>query len=98
MINHAAAVGDAIATCVAHQYSIVKELFLKNSGVSIQESEFFCIPTTDFWLLYSSFLGLVGLGRIELPTSPLSGVRSSQLSYRPKSNLVELVGIEPATS
>jgi hypothetical protein len=28
---------------------------------------------------------LVGLGRIELPTSPLSGVRSSQLSYRPKS-------------
>jgi hypothetical protein len=46
---------------------------------------------------------LVGLGRIELPTSPLSGVRSSQLSYRPKSpetpgKLVELVGIEPATS
>jgi hypothetical protein len=25
----------------------------------------------------------VGLGRVELPTSPLSGVRSSQLSYRP---------------
>src|SRR5258708_7662341 len=24
---------------------------------------------------------MVGLGRIELPTSPLSGVRSSQLSY-----------------
>ena len=45
---------------------------------------------------------MVGLGRIELPTSPLSGVRSSQLSYRPGlsnlSNLVELVGIEPATS
>ena len=41
---------------------------------------------------------LVGLGRIELPTSPLSGVRSSQLSYRPKSTVVELVGIEPATS
>ena len=30
---------------------------------------------------------LVGLGRIELPTSPLSGVRSSQLSYRPKLHL-----------
>ena len=29
---------------------------------------------------------LVGLGRVELPTSPLSGVRSSQLSYRPASN------------
>jgi hypothetical protein len=28
-------------------------------------------------------LGLVGLGRVELPTSPLSGVRSNQLSYRP---------------
>ena len=26
---------------------------------------------------------LVGLGRFELPTSPLSGVRSNQLSYRP---------------
>jgi hypothetical protein len=25
----------------------------------------------------------VGLGRLELPTSPLSGVRSSHLSYRP---------------
>ena len=28
--------------------------------------------------------GLVGLGRFELPTSPLSGVRSNQLSYRPE--------------
>ena len=27
---------------------------------------------------------MVGLGRFELPTSPLSGVRSNQLSYRPK--------------
>ncbi len=26
---------------------------------------------------------LVGLGRVELPTSPLSGVRSNLLSYRP---------------
>ena len=25
----------------------------------------------------------MGLGRFELPTSPLSGVRSNQLSYRP---------------
>jgi hypothetical protein len=52
--------------------------------------------TADFSVL------LVGLGRIELPTSPLSGVRSSQLSYRPvvsfNANVVELVGIEPATS
>ena len=28
---------------------------------------------------------MVGLGRLELPTSRLSGVRSNQLSYRPKS-------------
>ena len=27
---------------------------------------------------------MVGLGRVELPTSRLSGVRSNQLSYRPK--------------
>ena len=27
---------------------------------------------------------LVGLGRLERPTSPLSGVRSNHLSYRPK--------------
>jgi hypothetical protein len=27
---------------------------------------------------------VVGLGRLELPTSRLSGVRSSHLSYRPK--------------
>jgi hypothetical protein len=28
---------------------------------------------------------MVGLGRFELPTSRLSGVRSNQLSYRPSS-------------
>ncbi len=46
---------------------------------------------------------LVGLGRVELPTSPLSGVRSSHLSYRPQNStsvgaLVELIGVEPTTS
>jgi hypothetical protein len=30
-----------------------------------------------------SEIPMVGLGRFELPTSPLSGVRSNQLSYRP---------------
>ena len=29
---------------------------------------------------------MVGLGGFEPPTSPLSGVRSNQLSYRPQSN------------
>ena len=32
---------------------------------------------------YLQLLEVVGLGRFELPTSPLSGVRSNQLSYRP---------------
>jgi hypothetical protein len=34
-------------------------------------------------LSYSPEVKMVGLGRVELPTSPLSGVRSNQLSYRP---------------
>ena len=33
--------------------------------------------------LWPHFKTLVGLGRLELPTSPLSGVRSNHLSYRP---------------
>ena len=35
----------------------------------------------------SFYKKLVGLGRFELPTSPLSGVRSNQLSYRPNIGL-----------
>ena len=35
---------------------------------------------------------VVGLGRFELPTSPLSGVRSNQLSYRPATNRPEKSG------
>jgi hypothetical protein len=34
-------------------------------------------------LSYSPDLILVGLGGLEPPTSPLSGVRSNHLSYRP---------------
>ena len=34
-------------------------------------------------ILTQYYGNLVGLGRLELPTSPLSGVRSNQLSYRP---------------
>ena len=32
---------------------------------------------------FSDYARLVGLGRVELPTSRLSGVRSNHLSYRP---------------
>src|ERR1700739_2560702 len=35
------------------------------------------------FVFYPGSLFMVGLGRVELPTSPLSGVRSNQLSYRP---------------
>ena len=38
-------------------------------------------------LSYGPATGLVGLGGFEPPTSPLSGVRSNQLSYRPKRGL-----------
>jgi hypothetical protein len=33
---------------------------------------------------------MVGLGRFELPTSRLSGVRSNQLSYRPAGRIVSI--------
>ena len=36
---------------------------------------------------------MVGLGRVELPTSPLSGVRSNQLSYRPGVRLGRLMQV-----
>ena len=39
-------------------------------------------------LSYGPLAKLVGLGRFELPTSPLSGVRSNQLSYRPNFGLL----------
>ena len=40
------------------------------------------LPPFAFCFLLSDF-SMVGLGRFELPTSRLSGVRSNQLSYRP---------------
>ena len=115
-VHYATAVGDVIATCVAHQYSIVKELdFVFRSqdsapGFGSDSWILICVCAVFWWAWVElnatlptspSFLNslwpfgqragcssgplkiLVGLGRIELPTSPLSGVRSSQLSYRP---------------
>ena len=46
----------------------------------------------------NSKLELVGPSGLEPPTLRLSVVRSSQLSYGPLFSLVEIVGIEPATS
>lgn len=42
-------------------------------------------------LSYSPITIVVGLGRFELPTSPLSGVRSNQLSYRPAGKRQSLI-------
>ena len=42
-----------------------------------------CICPGVPWMRHPPLNELVGLGRVELPTSPLSGVRSSHLSYRP---------------
>jgi hypothetical protein len=38
---------------------------------------------------------MVGQGRLELPTSPLSGVRSNQLSYRPKAVNLKILSYQP---
>ena len=40
---------------------------------------------------------LVGLGRLERPTSPLSGVRSNHLSYRPRATQTPALGRSPVT-
>ena len=41
---------------------------------------------------------MVGLGRFELPASPLSGVRSDQLSYRPGCETFTAKPVTPAIS
>ena len=46
-----------------------------NSSSLLDPNSVFCLSFSVFWM--------VGLSRLELPTSPLSGVRSNQLSYRP---------------
>ena len=49
-------------------------------------------PLQPFLYPTHRHLLLVGLGRIELPTSRLSGVRSNHLSYRPYGlSLTEMV-------
>ena len=66
----------------ARQYSIVKELQKPDYGFWVlghpKKTQHLKLSTCR--KMHSI---LVGLGRLELPTSPLSGVRSSHLSYRP---------------
>ena len=87
--------GDLCNFVVARQYSIVKELddFQSSARAVLRR---LLMPDSNFKFM-------VGLDRLELSTSPLSGARSSHLSYRPMGPvssliLVELVGIEPAAS
>ena len=70
------------------KYSIVKDQTSYGVGHDIQpakdaenhRSVIFDAETATFGFFQ---VVMVGLGRLELPTSPLSGVRSNHLSYRP---------------
>ena len=63
------------------QRSRLLRCYMKTSKISFQR--FFAEHSpSDFFVLGFCCL-MVGLGRFELPTSPLSAVRSNQLSYRP---------------
>ena len=67
--------GDLCNFVVARQYSIVKELGDYQSPARAVLRRLL-MPEQDFKFM-------VGLDRLELSTSPLSGARSSHLSYRP---------------
>ena len=56
-----------------------RPLSVTTRGPDARRPSGFCPLFTVIWHLH-----LVGLGRFERPTSRLSGVRSDQLSYRPK--------------
>ena len=67
----------------------LSKIVLKNSGINHRTNGGSFLPSSGFSFRVGPFLRperlteMVGLGRLELPTSPLSGVRSSHLSYRP---------------
>ena len=53
------------------------------AGTGFEPATFGLWAQRATWLLHPALNRMVGLGRLELPTSRLSGVRSNQLSYRP---------------
>lgn len=63
---------------------LTSNLFLHFGGASRDRTDDLLLARQVLSQLSYGPLSLVGLGRFELPTSPLSGVRSNQLSYRPK--------------
>src|SRR5579859_3050132 len=54
-----------------------------SQGVAFTNGSVFESLTSNVQVSFSSHRGMVGLGGLEPPTSPLSGARSSHLSYRP---------------
>ena len=68
-------------------YRIVKELqsltFLSGGARRDRTADLLRARQTLSQLSYGPNNLMVGLGGLEPPTSPLSGVRSNQLSYRP---------------
>ena len=81
--------------CLAFITLIHCSVFKVQSPAFTKTRNKYSIP---FEYLFPSLLRLVGPSGLEPPTLRLSVVRSSQLSYGPNFLLVEIVGIEPATS
>ena len=67
--------------------SVLKTLSVLNTDVVINLIFLFALFSFQGTVPKPCGLGMVGLGRLELPTSRLSGVRSNLLSYRPEANL-----------
>ena len=77
---------------------IVKDSFMNCLYLLVSRYQIVFYPFSDFYItdvvfqfdifffriVQFSRYKMVGLGRLELPTSRLSGVRSNLLSYRPK--------------
>ena len=60
--------------------------FIANSSACGMGDDCIACVNHDPPRFYIQAEGMVGLGGLEPPTSPLSGARSSHLSYRPKSS------------
>ena len=56
---------------------------LRVANATLSQLSYGPVCLLDPPILMSTRTELVGLGGVEPPTSPLSGVRSNQLSYRP---------------
>ena len=75
----------SVSNCILP--SVLKTLSVLNTDVVINLIFLFALFSFQGAVPKPCGLGMVGLGRPELPTSRLSGVRSNLLSYRPEANL-----------